>query len=395
MSNNFLKEAISQYKTPFYIFDTDILVEQIKKIKFALGSDIDVCYAMKANPFIIKEMETVIDGFEVCSPGEFHICERASISMEKVIMSGVYKNPEDVEYAILNYGNKITYTAESFTQWQIIEQYAKKHNVSVRVLLRLTNGSQFGMDESIIHQIISDRNLYPHIEIEGIQFFSGTQKKSVGRITKELKMLDDFCDALVKEYDFYAKRLEYGPGLPIFYFEEEDGCEEDSLEAFAKEIKNMRFKEKIVLEMGRFIAASCGTYVTSVVDMKSNQNQNYCLIDGGIHHINYFGQMMAMKKPPIIHWDEEKDGEIKEWTICGSLCTMNDVLVKMYPFKNLQLKDKLIFKKVGAYSMTEGISLFLSRELPQVILYSKDSGLRLVRSSFPTDKLNYIQDKNN
>ena len=105
--------------------------------------------------------------------------------------------------------------------------------------------------------------------------------------------------------------------------------------------------------------------------------------------------MMAMKKPPIIHWDEEKDGEIKEWTICGSLCTMNDVLVKMYPFKNLQLKDKLIFKKVGAYSMTEGISLFLSRELPQVILYSKDSGLRLVRSSFPTDKLNYIQDKNN
>ena len=206
MSNNFLKEAISQYKTPFYIFDTDILVEQIKKIKSALGSDIDVCYAMKANPFIIKEMETVIDGFEVCSPGEFHICERASISMEKVIMSGVYKNPEDVEYAILNYGNKITYTAESFIQWQIIEQYAKKHNVSVRVLLRLTNGSQFGMDESIIHQIISDRNLYPHIEIEGIQFFSGTQKKSVGRITKELKMLDDFCDALAKEYDFYAKR---------------------------------------------------------------------------------------------------------------------------------------------------------------------------------------------
>ena len=102
-----------------------------------------------------------------------------------------------------------------------------------------------------------------------------------------------------------------------------------------------------------------------------------------------------MYKRQIIHWDEEKDGEIKEWTICGSLCTMNDVLVKMYPFKNLQLKDKLIFKKVGAYSMTEGISLFLSRELPQVILYSKDSGLRLVRSSFPTDKLNYIQDKNN
>lgn len=395
MCNNFLRKAIAQYKTPFYIFDTDVLVEQIKKIKSVIGCDIDLCYAMKANPFIIKEIEKVIDSFEVCSPGEFHICERASISMDKVIMSGVYKNAEDIKYALLKYGNKIIYTVESILQWQIIKEYVEKYNLSVRVLLRLTIGNQFGMDEDSIRQIISNRNLYPYIEIEGIQFFSGTQKKSSSRIAKEIRMLDDFCDNLEKYQDFYVKRLEYGPGLPVCYFEGENSCEDDILNVLIKELENMRFNGKVVLEIGRFIAASCGTYVTSVVDIKLNKNQHYCIVDGGVHHINYFGQMLAMKKPPIIHLMEEKDGDIKKWNVCGSLCTMNDVLVKQYPFVNLQLKDKLIFKKVGAYSMTEGISLFLSRELPQVILYSKDSGLRLIRNNFPTDRLNYIQYKNN
>lgn len=395
MCNNFLKDAISEYKTPFYVFDTDVLVDRIKKIKSVLGSDVELCYAMKANPFLIKSMEKVIDSFEVCSPGEFHICERADVPMDKVIMSGVYKNAEDVEYALLNYGNKVIYTVESLLQWKIIKEYVQKHNLSVRALLRLTIGNQFGMDEEDIRQIISDRDSYPYIEIEGIQFFSGTQKKSAAKIEKELSMLDDFCSILENSYGFSAKRLEYGPGLPVYYFQEEENCEGDILNALAKKISSMNFSGKIVLEVGRFIAASCGTYVTSIVDMKSNKNQNYCIVDGGIHHINYFGQMLAMKKPPIIHWSEQKDGDTKEWTICGSLCTMNDVLVKKYPFVNLQLEDKLIFKMVGAYSVSEGISLFLSRELPQVLLYSKNSGLSLARNNFPTDTLNYIQYKNN
>ncbi|AYE34105.1 diaminopimelate decarboxylase family protein [Clostridium septicum] len=395
MCNNFLKDAISEYKTPFYVFDTDVLVDRIKKIKSVLGSDVELCYAMKANPFLIKSMEKVIDSFEVCSPGEFHICERADVPMDKVIMSGVYKNAEDVEYALLNYGNKVIYTVESLLQWKIIKEYVQKHNLSVRALLRLTIGNQFGMDEEDIRQIISDRDSYPYIEIEGIQFFSGTQKKSAAKMEKELSMLDDFCSVLENCYGFSAKRLEYGPGLPVYYFQEEENCEEEILNALANKISSMNFSGKIVLEVGRFIAASCGTYVTSIVDMKSNKKQNYCIVDGGIHHINYFGQMLAMKKPPIIHWSEQKDGDTKEWTICGSLCTMNDVLVKKYPFVNLQLGDKLIFKMVGAYSVSEGISLFLSRELPQVFLYSKNSGLSLARNNFPTDTLNYIQYKNN
>jgi len=97
---------------------------------------------------------------------------------------------------------------------------------------------------------------------------------------------------------------------------------------------------------------------------------------------------MAMKKPPILHLNE-RDGKLDEWTVCGSLCTMNDVLVKQYPFRALRPGDALVFGKVGAYSVTEGMSLFLSHELPQIITYSKQDGYFLARGNFPTDKLNY------
>ncbi len=387
MDKSEIEYAISQYQTPFYIFDTDILANQINKIRTALGTDVEICYAMKANPFVIKEMQDIVDYFEVCSHGEFSICELADIDVNKIVMSGVYKNFTDIETMIYDYGNQIIYTIESLSQWKNIADFTLEHQRHVRVLLRLTTGNQFGMDETVIREIIANRNKNPYIDIEGIQFFSGTQKKSTAKFEKELEMLDNLCSDLQKQYAFNIKKIEYGPGIPICYFED-NNVEDLMLDLLAKQIKKLNFKGKITLEIGRFIAASCGFYVTSVVDVKVNNNENFCIVDGGIHHINYLGQIMGMKKPSIIHLNE-KSGETKEWTVCGSLCTVNDVLVKQYPFVDISQGDTLIFKKVGAYSVTEGISLFLSHELPQVLLYSEKCKFRLARSNYPTYILNY------
>ena len=113
--------------------------------------------------------------------------------------------------------------------------------------------------------------------------------------------------------------------------------------------------------------------------------------------------MMAMKKPPVFQWRQgtgilpqpphrEADTGFDEWTICGSLCTTNDVLVKNYPLWDLKRGDRLIFGRTGAYSVTEGLSLFLSRDLPRVILYSESEGFRIARDSFRTDRLNWFPD---
>ena len=38
---------------------------------------------------------------------------------------------------------------------------------------------------------------------------------------------------------------------------------------------------QVVLELGRSVVASCGTYLTSVVDTKTNVGSNYAIVDGG------------------------------------------------------------------------------------------------------------------
>jgi diaminopimelate decarboxylase len=173
---------------------------------------------------------------------------------------------------------------------------------------------------------------------------------------------------------------------------------------------SMNFKGRISLEMGRYIAASCGSYITKIMDMKRNHGTNYLICDGGIHQVNYYGQMMAMKLPYML----AKGGEVplpesapagrrtasrgtardeaasgrELYDICGSLCTINDVLVKEVPLQHPEVDDILVFMNVGAYSVTEGISLFLSRDLPRVYRKCGDT-LTLLRDKIQTEDFNY------
>lgn len=385
------KEVCSTTETPAYVFDIDELNKRIAFIRQFLGDQVHLCYAMKANPFVIGGIQETIDRYEVCSPGEFKICERANISMDKIVLSGVYKEEMDTKRIVESYRDAITYTAESTTQFQLLNEVASELQITIRVLLRVTTGNQFGMDEEDLCAIVKDRALYPAIELIGIQHFSGTQRKRLSKYEEELAYADGLITKLKEEYQYEAKELEFGPGFYVEYFQ--DGKpydEEELLVGFKALLDNLTFKGQITLELGRFIAAPCGTYYTSIVDRKKNSGIEFCIMDGGMHQVNYFGQMMAMKLPYYrqLRKQEEEQEEMK-CNVCGSLCTVNDNLVKSLPLVSPNIGDILEFQRVGAYSMSEGVSLFLSRDLPKVYLYTKDDGFVMMRDKFETNVLNY------
>lgn len=386
------KEVVSQLATPAYVFDTDVLCERIQFIKKVLGDKVRLCYAMKANPFLIKSIENDIDRYEVCSHGEFEICERASIDMRKIVLSGVYKAEKDLNDVIAEYRDSMTYTSESVNQFLLIHKIAQDNNCIVKVLLRVTTGNQFGMSEEELCSLIEKRHDYPNIKIIGIHHFSGTQRKKVKMYKEELDYVDHLISRLEKDYDFVSEELEFGPGFYVEYFEDAKPYDEvDLLNEFCGLLNQMHFKGKITLELGRFIAASCGNYYTDIVDYKVN-GIPYCIVNGGMHQVTYFGQMMAMKIPHYRQLKKkEVQGEYIKCHISGSLCTINDNLVKGLPLQNPEIGDIIEFQRVGAYAMCEGISLFLSRDLPSVYLYSKNAGLSLQRARFETNILNYKQ----
>ena len=98
---------------------------------------------------------------------------------------------------------------------------------------------------------------------------------------------------------------------------------------------------------------------------------------------------MGMRLPHIAHipGPDHAGGELQDWALCGSLCTTADVLVRKAPFEGLTPGDVLAFERIGAYSVTEGPALFLSRDMPRIVLHG-ESGDRLVRDTIPSCKLN-------
>ena len=389
MNQEILQTYLRQEETPAYIFDLDMLKSRVQMMKTILGERAEICFAMKANPFLIGPLKDTADKFEVCSPGEFHICETVGIPMERIVLSGVNKEKCDITHAMHTYGNAGVYTIESRKHLELLEMCAKEENITIHALIRVTSGNQFGIDEEEVFDIVSQKDYYSHVRIEGIQCYSGTQKKKFSKIEKELHWLDDILTRLKETCDYDAEVLEYGPGFYIPYFENEDEVDDESLlQQFADTLATLKFQGKITLEMGRYIAAYCGYYVTRIVDQKVNHGQNYCIVDGGLNHLNYYGQAMAMKQPYLSVCGKETEPCTESWNICGSLCSMNDIIAKQISLPDIEIGDVICFENTGAYCMTEGISLFLSRDIPSVYIKKEDGTYLCVRDSFETFNLN-------
>lgn len=372
--------------TPSYVFDEEVFEERANAVKNAFGENIGICFSIKANPFLLYALPKAFSAIEVCSPGELTICEKLGVSMDKVIYSGVNKGRSDIERALANGVGEIT--AESLLHLELINEAAQAYKKRPKVLVRVTAGSQFGIDEDALFNVVTNKSRYNCIDIVGIHYFSGTGKKKSSAIIKELDYLTCLTDRLLADYAFDVKRIEYGTGLAVDYFvADADKTELDRLEEISKAISNLGKKVALTVEMGRFFAAPCGFYLTKVADTKTNCGINYAILDGGLNQLKYDGQIQGMQIPQIIHLGEGLDTP-QDWTLCGSLCTTADVLARKVPLNNLKIGDLLVFCRTGAYSVTEGMALFLSREIPAVALRRKNGSIEVLRNKMNADPFN-------
>lgn len=372
-----------QISTPAFYFDTDVFHNRVEFVKMELPK-IPLTFSIKANPFLLNCLPDEIRHVEVCSPGELKICKAYNIPGSRIIYSGVNKEIEDVTEAI-EYGVDIA-TAESMLHVELEQKAAQKADTKQRVILRLTSGNQFGMSEEDVLSILAEHTKYPNLDIYGIHYYSGTQKKK-RQIDKDFEKLDAALSRFRERTGFVPRLVEVGPGFPVNYFnppydESEKAAlieNKDTILAFAE-------KYPLGIEMGRYFAASCGTYATKVMDVKNNGNINYVICDGGIHHLKYYGQTLAMQVPEMEILNTS--AEAKPYCICGSLCTVADVLVREVELPVVSRNDVVLFHRCGAYSVTEGSALFLSRKIPEVYLYNEANGLEKMRSFVDTTVIN-------
>ena len=388
-----LRQAFREVVSPAYVFSAQAFTKRAKMVKEAFGEDTDICYSIKANPFLLAVLPEVFSKIEVCSPGELEICKALNIEPSKIIFSGVNKSQAEVNTAI-DYGVRIL-TAESENHLKYISRAASERGITAEVLIRLSCESQFGMDRSDVFRIIADKGSYPGTDIKGIHYFTGTQKTRPKEIIKEISRLNKLIDQLEEELGFSTERIEYGTGLAVDYFSADaDEKEAARLSDISECIRELSQRVHLTVEMGRFFAAPCGWLVNTVADTKFNDGAHYAILDGGLHQMKYDGQIQGMQIPVITHIrnTDLSDADEEKWTLCGSLCTTADVIARGALFTGLSEGDRLVFHRTGAYSVYEGFSMFLSRDLPSIYMLDEDNRLRLIRNRIETARFNMAQD---
>ena len=390
---NELRQAAREVSSPAYIFSAASFAGRARMVKEAFGEDTDICYSIKANPFLLAVLPEEFSAIEVCSPGELEICKALKIDPLKIIFSGVNKSQTEVDTAV-DYGVRIL-TAESENHLRYISNAASERGITAEVLVRLSCESQFGMDRSDVKRLIANRASYPGTEIKGIHYFTGTQKTRPKEIIKEISRLNKFLDELDEELGFRPERIEYGTGLAVDYFATDANEKEQArLDEISGCIRELAQRVRLTVEMGRFFAAPCGWLVNTVVDTKFNDGAHYAILDGGLHQMKYDGQIQGMQIPVITHIGSggTADANEEKWTLCGSLCTTADVIARGASFTGLKEGDRIVFHRTGAYSVYEGFSMFLSRDLPSIYMLDKDNKLRLMRSRIETARFNMAED---
>lgn len=380
-----------QIVTPAYVFDKVEFKTRTIETRKLLDFNVGMCFSIKANPFLIDSVfqsTDLFDRFEVCSIGELYICINFCIPADKIIFSGVNKNVGEIEEAY-EYGVRL-FTIESFNHLRDICSVARKKDTVIPVLLRISADSQFGMDEADVRNVICDREQYPNVDIVGIHYFTGTQKKSYGIILEELEYLYKFCERMKLEFGFNIKEVEYGTGLGVDYFVDHKGGA-NSIKEILPGLQSLSMITKLTIEMGRYFTATCGYYFTKVVDCKTNNGTKYVIVDGGMNHLHYDGQVKSMRVPIHTHIKgivKERATFNDKWTVCGSICSTEDVICRDVEYNGITEGDFLVFENCGAYSCMEAMSTFLSREMPQIWARLEEDKLFLIRDFIYTDSFN-------
>lgn len=371
----------SQIDTPYYCFNTDIFCKRVQMLRKKINGKAKICYSLKANPWFVYAAQKSCDYIEVCSAGEWKLCIDSGVPSELLSIGGITKTKSECHEITELAPHRIS--AESVYQIAMLENEAKLQHKKLTVLLRLTSGNQFGMPLEQIIEIFRNANQYPHLCLKGIHYYPGTQKKKNKDAEELFQVIQKALSQLpVDEIQFGA-----GIGASLYTGQEEDEIE-SYLNLISEGITFLAEQYSVILECGRYLSYPAGSYVTTVLETKEQSGRNFIIVDGGINHLNYYGQI-AGKPVPMIARLDGKNSSQNRYTICGSLCTVSDILAKDVLLSNTTVGDKLMFFNAGAYSVTEARGLFLSRDLPTIVITSSQ-GTRLARKALPTYHLNSL-----
>jgi diaminopimelate decarboxylase len=373
--------------TPFYVYDRQLIINRVKQLTNTLPVEISLHYAIKANPLpsLVQLMATQVSGFDVASKKEMLLAIQTGMPAEKISFAGPGKTTEDIEAAIIA---GVTLHVESASEIARVElaasQLSLKANIALRINpkfelkssgMKMSGGSKpFGIDEEQVPETLTNLNL-TRINLRGFHIFAGSQNLNAEAIISAQQQTFMLAEELVALSSKITKsKIDYlniGGGFGIPYFANETSLDieaiADSLQILLKKHKILITGLELILELGRYLVAEAGIYVSKIIDKKVSRGTNYLVCDGGLHHhlanSGNFGQVIRKNYPVVI--GNKLKGDIQELVnIVGPLCTPLDILADKVMLPEANMGDYVVIFQSGAYGASASPKDFLSQ--PQV-----------------------------
>lgn len=247
-------------------------------------------------------------------------------------------------------------------------------NQTIPIIFWRTRPTQFGIEEMEIPKVLQLIDRYPSLTLEGFHFHAMSNNLDARKHARFVQYCVEKVKEWEKEFQLKVSYVNAGGGIGINYTET---TQQFDWELFADELSK-EFNKKgapytVLFELGRYIAASSGYYVTEILDIKQNHGKTFAVVRGGTHHLR-LPAAWKMNHPftviPVNEWPypfERPQLEGEAVTIAGELCTPNDILARDIPVKQLRAGDVLLFQYAGAYGWVISHHDFLSHPHPELL----------------------------
>ncbi|MEM7626102.1 MAG: type III PLP-dependent enzyme [Planctomycetota bacterium] len=380
----FVEKCIHDFGTPFYLYDLSEIDKRIDELTGALPSGASLMYSIKANPFpgIIRALVSRGLGLEVSSSGEVEAASQFGSEWKKCLFTGPGKTRKDIACA-LRHGIS-HFSCESWTELDRVASEAASAGVRPNVILRVNPmhrarshirmagaGTHFGFPlPDLIHDYRIRMACYSGVNVIGVHMYLGSQMIDADEVIASVKLALSISDQLSHLCGVPLKIIDVGGGFP-WPFGSDTGKLLDLSRlhvGLAETIDKCGLPSEADLwfESGRYLTASSGTLVCTVLDIRSIEDKIYVVLDAGINNLGGMtGVGRALTQKLAVLPLRDCDGqEAVEVDFMGPLCTPLDCLSRGIAVQSLSVGDRVMIPNVGAYGLTASLVSFLSRSAP-------------------------------
>lgn len=386
-----VRSIAEQVSTPFYVYGGDAVIAKVRAVRAALGPSTELYFSLKANPSlgICQLMAREKVGAELASIGELHLAEKAGFPAQRAIFAGPGKTNEELERAIA-WGIE-SVNVESAGEMDRLSAIAQRLGRTARACLRINpkeqvkgaqmrmggGHTQFGIDEEEVPAVIDRFRGHAHLDIVGIHVYVGSQIFDIDALIGHCQHVLDTAARVAERLGRPLDVIDLGGGFAVPYFDNSPDFDLDAFSAaYASVARRCKTtpslaKAKLIIELGRYLVAEAGLYVTRVIDVKVSRGVTYVVADGGMnHHITAtgnFGQVFRKPYPVAVlnRMDERCDAQV---SVVGPCCTPLDVLGQKIATPKVEVGDLIGVFYSGAYGYSASSLGFLSHPTPAEVL---------------------------